>query len=331
MTHRLHWTAPLLAIIALAVFALVMHHGDEPAAVHSMSIGMEATPVNSLIYIAEEQGFFKANGLDLTIRDDYTSGSAAAEGMLRGEVDIATAAELALVRHAFKQQDVCTFATIDRFMHQQLIARRDRGISSQRDLEGKRIGVPLKTAAEFNLGRFFELHHIDPAKVSLVDVQAPQAASAIAGGLLDAVVVWQPNVVRIAEDLGDGAISWSIQNGQPTYCAVMTTRLFSDTHPETIARFLDALFAAETYLAAHPAEGRALIQRRLAYDDTHMAAIWPGHNLSLALEQSLIVAMEDEARWMMKNGDGHTMPDFLDYIVESRLQAISPRAVNIIR
>jgi len=47
----------------------------------------------------------------------------------------------------------------------------------------------------------------------------------------------------------------------------------------------------------HPNETKAIIQRRLQYDDAYMATVWPENQFSLSLDQSLILAMEDEARW----------------------------------
>jgi len=50
---------------------------------------MESNQVDSLILIADDRGFFTANGLNVTIRN-YPSGAAAVDGMMNGESDIAT-------------------------------------------------------------------------------------------------------------------------------------------------------------------------------------------------------------------------------------------------
>ena len=66
---------------------------------------------------------------------------------------------------------------------------------------------------------------------------------------------------------------------------------------------------------------------------TYTDAVWPEPQFSLSLDQSLIAAMEDEARWMIKNNltTEKQVPNFLDYIYEDGLKAINPEAVNIIR
>jgi len=218
-------------------------------------------------------------------------------------------------------------------MHQYLIGRKDRGISDVSDLKGKRIGAPLKTGAQFNLDRFLDLNRIDKTQVTLIDVQAPQAVAALMEGDLDAVVAWQPNVMALKERLGEQASIWSIHNDQPTYCALTTTRAWAAAHADLMVRFLQSLAQAEDYLNRHPVEAKALVQKRLKYDDEYIAAIWPEHQFSLTLDQSLILAMEDQARWTIANNltTERQVPDFLDYIYEDALKSVKPRAVNIIR
>jgi NitT/TauT family transport system substrate-binding protein len=43
--------------------------------------------------------------------------------------------------------------------------------------------------------------------------------------------------------------------------------------------------------------------------------------------------MEDEARWMIRNGltSGNEIPDFLNFIYEDGLKAVMPERVTIIR
>lgn len=322
------------AILALAAFlAVVTGCSGKQEKAESITIGMESTAVNSLIYIAEEQKYFQANGLNITIRDNYTSGAAAAEGMLKGEVDISTAAELAIVRQAFARESILTLASIDRFMHMKLIGRKDRGILRIPDLKGKKIGVPVKTAADFNLGRFLDLNGIRANQITIVDVQAPKAVDSLISGEVDAVVAWQPNVMAIEDRLAGGASIWSVHSGQPIYCAVVTTGNLAANGPNMIKRFLNALGQAEDYLVRDPDHARDIVQKRLGYDDRYMSNIWPEHEFSLRLDQALILAMEDQARWMINNNltTEKIVPNFLDYIYVDGVKAVKPGAMNIIR
>jgi hypothetical protein len=61
-------------------------------------------------------------------------------------------------------------------------------------------------------------------------------------------------------------------------------------------RFLNALAEAEDYLIVHPAEAKAIVKRWLAYDEAHIASIWPKHHFTLSFEQALVIAMKDQIR-----------------------------------
>jgi len=134
------------------------------------------------------------------------------------------------------------------------------------------------------------------------------------------------------DQLGDNIAILQVQSGQPMYCALVSTGAWVNANPDLAESFLKALAQAESFLAAHPDEGESIIQTRLNYDSRYMAAIWPEHRFSLRLEQSLVLALEDQARWMMQNGlTGATvMPDFMNYIRQDTLKAIKPGGVSLI-
>ena len=107
-------------------------------------------------------------------------------------------------------------------------------------------------------------------------------------------------------------------------------------HTETVRRLLKSLQEAEDYLLRHPDEAKAIVQRlqrRLNYDDSYIASVWPQHQFTLSLDQTLIVAMKDEAQWMINNNltSEKEIPDFVNYIYIDGLKTVKPEAVNIIR
>ncbi|MGE5838514.1 MAG: nitrate ABC transporter substrate-binding protein, partial [Deltaproteobacteria bacterium] len=74
-------------------------------------------------------------------------------------------------------------------------------------------------------------------------------------------------------------------------------------------------------------------RKQMNFDAAYVEIIWPRYQFALSLDQSLITAMEAEARWMIKNNltNQRQVPDFLKYIYEDGLKAAKPEAVTIIR
>lgn len=136
-----------------------------------------------------------------------------------------------------------------------------------------------------------------------------------------------------AERLGANAVVWPAQGGQRVFGLVVATDGWITRHPELVDRFLKSLLQAEEYSILHPAESKAIVLKRLNLDAGYLEKAWSQNQFSLSLDQSLILAMEDEARWMIKNNltTEKTVPDFLHYIYVDGLEAIRPEAVNIIR
>ncbi len=184
-----------------------------------------------------------------------------------------------------------------------IVARKDRGIENASDLKGKRVGTTIGTVAEFHLGRFLALHGMTMRDITLVDVKTPDGwVNAVADGDLDAISTAQPYVNaagdRLAITLLSGrrrvaslCLGWSVSTDEWITRASRTGRADS-SRPSA---------EAEEYATIHPAEARTIVQERLNLDAGYMDTVWRQNQFCLSLDQSLILAMEDEARWMIAN------------------------------
>ena len=319
-------------LASLSSFFYLNSQGKYSGKVEEMSIGLAGNEVDSLIYIAENQQYFASNGLNVTLKQ-YVSGAAAVNGVLDGEVNFAAAAEFVFVTKVLANESIRVFCAIDKFFNEYVVARTDKGINHIADLKGKQIGVSLGTSAEFYLGRFLELNGMNLSQVTLVNVPPPETPNALANGTLDAVIAWQPNINTIENLLCDKIVMWPAQGDQLQYRAVVCTDGWAKTHPELIVRFLNSLAQAENYVIHNPDDSKAIIQNRLNYSDAYIAEVWPENQFSLSLDQSLVVAMEYEARWLINNNltSQTVVPDFLNYIYLEGLNSVKPESVNIIR
>jgi len=300
----------------------------------SITVAHAQFETTALFCIAEDRQYFSRNGLNVTSRK-YDTGAGALDGILNGEADIAVGtAEFPLVGRAFKKERVGVIGSIAKTEYIYLIGRKDRGIEKISDLKGKRIGTTSGTIAEFYLGRFLELNNMNMQDITLVDIKAPaEYGDAIANGDVDVVVSAQPNADSVIDRLADNAVVWPAQSDQPLYSLIISTDEWITKHPEAVGRFLKSLEQAEEYALRNPAKAKAIVQKRLNLNDAYIETVWSQNQFSLSLDQSLILAMEDEARWMIKNNltAETVVPDFLDYVYADGLKEVKPEAVNIIR
>jgi len=323
--------AILLLLILGTLGACHRPRGADPAKRARITVAVPPLEQNALLYVAEHRGYFAAHGLEIAIKD-YDSGVTSIQGLLRGEAEIAEAAEFPLVRAIFRKEELLIIGCNDRFENNYLIARQDRGIAAIPDLRGKKIGVTLQTINEFYLARFLQLHGICWNQVEVVDTQPADFLQAVAGGAVDALIGWQPHIYRIQQQLSETLV-WPAQSSQEVYGVLVCRREWVVQHAEVVRRYLRALLEAENYLLGHPDQAKTIVRERLHYDDSYIAAIWPQHRFALSLDQTLIIAMKDEAQWLINNRltPEAILPDFADYIYTEALQAIKPEAVSILR
>lgn len=324
-----------LMVVLGAAFALWPRAAKEYSGkIESITIGYSPFESAALYYIAEDRHFFSQYGLNVTSRK-YTTGAAALEAILNGEADIAVGvSEFPIVVRAFRKANIRIMGSIDRADFIYFVGRKDRGIEKASDLKGKRVGTTFGTVAHFHLGRLVNLHGMSLQDITLVDVKTPEEwVNALANGDIDAIATAQPYADLAKGRLGKNAIVWPAQSGQPVHGLIIATNEWIIKHPEQVGRALKALVRAEEHLFRHPADAKTVLQKQLNLDPAYVETVWSQNQFSLSLDQSLIMTMEDEARWMITNKltSERQIPDFLNYIFEDGLKAVKPEAVNILR
>ena len=274
----------------------------------------------------------QGNGIKIT-QKDYDTGLAAINGLLNNEIGLSGSGEFPFVVKALENASISIIGSYARSFNTYLVARVDKRIRKEADLKGKRVGLPRRTIPEFYLGRFLDLHGMSIRDVTLTSLTPKQTVDAIINGTVDAVVVWEPYVSQIKEQLTNRIITWSVHSGQAQYSVLVGRNDWIKQNPELVKRVLKSLKQAEEYVVRHPTEAKAILKERYQHDDAYVARVWAEYQFSLFLDMALILALEDEARWMIKNNltREKQIPDFTNYIYVDGLKAVKPEVVKIIR
>jgi sulfonate transport system substrate-binding protein len=321
----------LVVVVLFSSFVYLNYHNSLVGNAESITLGVYPSGYDSLIYVANDQQFFSSNGLKITLKD-YPSGSAAVNGMLKGETDISTASEFVIVNQAMQNASLYAFGSVSKYLNLFLVARTDKGINSISDLEGKKIGVTIGTGNQFYLGRFLELNGINQSQVALINIPFDQTPNALANGTLDASITFEPYIDQIKILLGNKIIMWPAQSDQFGYFDATCTVSWAAEHPDLVVRFLKALVQAETFSLNHKAEAIAIVAKNLNYTISYTDSDWQNYRYSVTLDQSFVLLMQDEAQWLINNNltKATSVPNFLNYVYEDGLKLVKPEAVNII-
>ena len=322
----------IIAVLAISFGSYLWLRQDQPeytGPVDKITVAAAEYLTGVLIYIAEDQGYFEKNGLNVTIKS-YGSGKACADALIDGEADISTSAGFVFVSNSFDYADLRVLGTVATKQVKELVARKDKGITTTDDLIGKRIGVTKKSGAEFQLGVFLTFNGISQEDVELVDLRPPEMMGAISNGDVDAVFVWDPYLYDIKKELGENVVSW--HGGEDFYFVLITKENWIKNNPAAAERFMKSLLEAEDYIRDNPEESKEFARIRFDYDSDYMDYSWPKQEFAVILSQAMLITFEEQTRWRIEHGltDATEVPNYLDYIYTDALEEVKPEAVSII-
>jgi len=308
---------------------------EKPAGpLEKVTIGISTTSLlPALIHIAEEKGYFLEEGIDVEIKG-FPTGKAALAATFSGEVDMGTVADTPIVSNSFERNDFAVFMTIvDSAQHSKALARKDRNINTPQDLVGKKVATAIGTTAHFFMSVFLTLNGIDASDVEIVNMKPGETVEAIVNGDVDVIFAWEPNVLNAAKSLGDNAIILSSDVGYEATFNLVTMNGYIENNPGLIRKVIKSLAKAEEFVSNNREESIRIIALRLETDREGIDKLWDGYRFEISLSQSLILTLEDVARWSIRSNftDKTEVPNYLDYIYMAALEEVEPEAVNIIR
>ena len=296
-----------------------------------MAVGM--LPLASLAILADHEGLFSRAGVAVNVRKCAT-GVIAMDALLTGEVQVAVAGDTPVVFGSFKRQDfrvVTGIASWDNDV--MIVARKGRGIVRPTDLKGRRIATERTSVAQFFLHMFLLRHGLSEKEVAICYMPQAEFPQALARGDADAASVREPFTSQAIELLGTDAVTFEEPGLYVEYYSLVASERFLKEQPEAARRIVRALIAAETLAKNQPQRTLKIVAQAASIPEPTLRRLWPRMDLRVRLSQSLLVALEDQARWAIGDhwaGEA-AIPNFLRFIHLDTMLAEKPAAVNIIR
>jgi NitT/TauT family transport system substrate-binding protein len=240
--------------------------------------------------IAEQLGYFKAEGLDVSIVD-FAGGSQALRALVGGSADVVSGAFEHTVNMQTKGQKLRAVVLMGR-APQIVLGVNPKTMPNFKtvaDLKGKKIGVTAPGSSTNVMVNFILAKAgLKPADVSIIGVGASQGAvAAMRAGQLDAISNLDPVItllqrsgdLKIVSDTRIVAEAEKVFGGPMPAGCFYAPQTFIDKHPNTTQALANALVRANKWIqAAGPADiikavpESYLLGDRAVYIDAFLAA-----------------------------------------------------------
>jgi NitT/TauT family transport system substrate-binding protein len=198
--------------------------------------------------ICERLGYFKEQGLDVTI-NDFRGGAQSLQALVGGSADVVTGAYEHTIRMQAKGQDIRAVIELGRFPGIVLGVRAARAAAyrSAADLKGMKIGVSAPgSSTNFFVMYLMSKAGLKPTDASYIGVGiGPSAVAAIKKGEIDAISNLDPMITKLEQD-GD------IKVVADTRTEEGTRAIFGGSNPAAV------LYAKQDFIEKNPNTVQAL-------------------------------------------------------------------------
>ena len=257
--------ALLAALIALTAVRPAVAQTSIKFSLDGRLEGLAAT-----FFLPQDRGYFKSEGLDVTV-DEAATALEPITRVASGAYEMALADINTLIRYRDQHPSSPLKAVFMVYNKPPfaIVARRSRGITDPKQLEGKKLGTP-PVGITFEWPLFAKLNNVDAAKVTIETIGFPVRAPMLAAGQIDAALGYSFRLYVDLKDRGvpvdDIVLMPMADYGLKLYGnAIIVNPKLAAEKPEAVRGFLHAFLQGLKEIVHRPAEAVDTIMRR---DDT---------------------------------------------------------------
>ena len=236
------------------------------------------------LFTAMDKGYFKEAGLDVQAQS-FAGGANVLEALGGNSIDLASAVNVVSLFQARAQGFDFVVVAGDSGIGTKLpevamvMVRKDAGINSVKDLEGKRFGLPNLQ----NINWLYNMEHlsrngVNTSRVNWVEIGIPRAPAALLNRQVDAAVLVEP-FITVVQDTGEVKVMYSefVEIAPGGLISVQATKSdWAKANRSALTRYVGALKRALDYNQANQQEARARLTRHTKIDQNLANKIsWP--------------------------------------------------------
>jgi ABC-type nitrate/sulfonate/bicarbonate transport system substrate-binding protein len=286
-----------------------------------------------LIYVADQAGFFKKEGLEIEFLR-FGFGREALLATQDGRADLATPFDTPIALAILKNEPVRVLSSLSVLLgNAQVLSNKQHGIRTPADLKGRRIGFIPNTSGEYILSMVLANAGIEDSQITGMPMSSPDDLKrALVQGDVDAAALWAPLTQLAKNEMGADAV---VGFTSPTYvetALLTTTEGVLQKKRSAINKFMSALVKAENMVLREPQKALQYIQAALPDTPTDVVKqTWASLQPQIRLDNQMSVSLENQMRWFLKKQgkDMEQVPNVRQNLADEVLRGIQPQAVTL--
>jgi NitT/TauT family transport system substrate-binding protein len=290
----------LRGLLSTAVAALVVCLSVAAAQAEKIRIFAGSSPVFAPVFIADQQGFFAKEGLDVTVRP-FTSGAEATEGFRAGAAEFLVASDVPLL-YLLVGGDTAMLAQFSANTDMLLIVG-PKELSGPQALKGKKIGLVTKSASEYLLNNYLRRANLTLADVERVHLAPFDQVPALVRGDVFALSSWKPFDKKIVELSGGKyqTISWNGQEDYVLFSGIVAKSDFIKKDRDETLKVVQALAKAANWLTnAEPKSVGETLAKYLKTDASDLQYVIANNTWDMTVSPKFTNTMADIERFLVE-------------------------------
>lgn len=324
----------IISLILIVAASLFYYFKAPSTPIEKVRLGIAKESLAALAIIADNQGYFLEQGVDVTVTQYKGGKQALTNGLISGKVDMATTADVPIAVNSFQHQNFKIVSTIGSSDNEpRIIARKDSQISQPQDLLNKKVTTKKGSAVHFFLNVLLSHNGLSEEKINLSFVKSgSEMVDLLVKGKIDAFSHREPFISQAKNLLTDNYVIIEKPGAYTKTYNLVVTNKFLETKTATVEKVLTALLMAEKFSEQAPRKAIKLVSQFIGSSEEAVAVIWKDIDLHISLEQSLVSTLAAEAWWAIdsKLVNEVDIPDYLNILALNPLMNVKPEAIDIL-
>ena len=256
----------LVIIIAFFLF-------NEKKQGNEITIGYSALRISLPVFVAQEKGFFEAEGLNVNL-ERFDTAQPLMSSLVAGNIPIAGYTALPITYNAMLRSKTDLYFVTSMLEDQQhrisyLIVPIDTPQDFKiTDLKGKKIGILPTVAYKAWIEEILRKNNIDSSGVEIIQIAPALSPSALKSKQVDALFTNDPAATTVLEQKIGRLLSQEVEVpkylGEPFLFGSFNIRKdFADTNPEITKKVISAMNKAVEFVNDNPAEAKEMMKKYL--------------------------------------------------------------------